>query len=160
MRVTKISDDDCDIRIQLSTDPSKHVPQVIAEIHLTALRGSCAKVDGAGQGTQSENASQNGAPWSKRVGKAADGKVSKTRVIHSRDRRNGLDDEAAASKWPFEPGTKDGKPVTVTIWRSRAFAASSARGIPGCCPPHHLAQAHLGIIAAFGAAEVLRALIA
>jgi protein TonB len=46
-----------------------------------------------------------------------DGKVSKTRVVRSRDRRNGLDDEAlaAASKWQFEPGTKDGKPVAMAV---------------------------------------------
>jgi hypothetical protein len=32
VRLTKISDDDCDIHIQLAADPSKHFPQVIAEI--------------------------------------------------------------------------------------------------------------------------------
>jgi hypothetical protein len=32
VRLTKISDDDCDIHIQLGADPSKHFPQVIAEI--------------------------------------------------------------------------------------------------------------------------------
>jgi hypothetical protein len=32
VRLTKISDDDCDIHIQLGADPAKHFPQVIAEI--------------------------------------------------------------------------------------------------------------------------------
>ena len=32
VRLTKISDDDCDIHIQLGADPAKHVPQLIAEI--------------------------------------------------------------------------------------------------------------------------------
>jgi hypothetical protein len=32
LRLTKISDDDCDIHIQLGADPKKHFPQVIAEI--------------------------------------------------------------------------------------------------------------------------------
>ena len=46
-----------------------------------------------------------------------DGKVSQTRVLRSRDRQNGLDNEAlaAASKWQFEPGTKDGKPVAMAV---------------------------------------------
>ena len=52
-----------------------------------------------------------------------DGKVSKTRVIRSRDRRNGLDDEAvaAASKWRFEPGTKDGQPVAMAVTIELSF---------------------------------------
>jgi TonB family protein len=52
-----------------------------------------------------------------------DGKVSKTRVVRSRDRRNGLDDEAlaAASKWQFEPGTKDGQPVAMAVTIELSF---------------------------------------
>ena len=52
-----------------------------------------------------------------------DGKVSQTRVLRSRDRRNGLDDEAlaAASKWRFEPATKDGKPVAMAVTIELSF---------------------------------------
>jgi protein TonB len=63
-----------------------------------------------------------GAVWIEAV-VGTDGKVSKTRVVRSRDRRNGLDDEAvaAASKWQFEPGTKDGKPVAMAVTIEMAF---------------------------------------
>jgi TonB family protein len=52
-----------------------------------------------------------------------DGKVSKTRVVRSRDRRNGLDDEAlaAASKWQFKPATKDGTPVAMAVTIELSF---------------------------------------
>jgi TonB family protein len=57
-----------------------------------------------------------GAVWVEAV-VDAHGKISKTRVIRSRDRRTGLDDEAlaAARKWQFEPATKDGKPVAMAV---------------------------------------------
>lgn len=48
-----------------------------------------------------------------------DGTVGEVRIVKSLDSKYGLDDEAvaAARKWTFKPGTKDGKavPVVVTI---------------------------------------------
>jgi hypothetical protein len=49
VRLTKISDDDCDIHIQLGADPAKHFPEIIAEIPPTskALRKQFAEALGA-----------------------------------------------------------------------------------------------------------------
>lgn len=47
----------------------------------------------------------------------ADGSVGKVTVVRSLDSTYGLDQQAidAVSQWKFRPGTKDGKPVAVTV---------------------------------------------
>jgi protein TonB len=52
-----------------------------------------------------------------------DGTVSDVKVTRSLDAKYGLDEQAvkAARQWTFEPGTKDGKPVPVTVTIELAF---------------------------------------
>ena len=53
-----------------------------------------------------------------------DGTVGDVTVTKSLDQQYGLDDEAvkAMQKWRFKPGTKDGKPVAVTISVEMSFS--------------------------------------
>jgi protein TonB len=53
-----------------------------------------------------------------------DGTVGDVTVTKSLDQQYGLDDEAvkAMKKWRFKPGTKDGKPVAVTITVEMSFS--------------------------------------
>jgi protein TonB len=59
----------------------------------------------------------------------ADGKVSNAKVIRSLDPEFGLDREAlaAAKKWRFTPGTRDGRPVPVLVMIELAFTLDSRR---------------------------------
>lgn len=52
-----------------------------------------------------------------------DGSVGDVTVTKSLDQQYGLDDEAvkAMKKWRFKPGTKDGKPVPVTVSVEMSF---------------------------------------
>jgi protein TonB len=52
-----------------------------------------------------------------------DGTVGDVTVTRSLDQKYGLDDEAVKTlkKWRFNPGTKDGKPVAVTIFVEMSF---------------------------------------
>jgi protein TonB len=45
------------------------------------------------------------------------GAVGDVKVVKSLDKEHGLDDEAvkAMKAWRFEPGTRDGKPVPVSV---------------------------------------------
>jgi TonB family protein len=65
---------------------------------------------------QAMGAKIQGAVWVE-VLVRVDGKVSTARVVRSLDRRNGLDAEAlaAAKRWRFKPGTKDGQPVPMAV---------------------------------------------
>jgi TonB family protein len=66
--------------------------------------------------SQALGAKVQGAVWVEAV-VGVDGKVSKARVIRSLDRRTGLDAQAvaAAKRWRFKPGTKDGQPVAMAV---------------------------------------------
>jgi protein TonB len=52
-----------------------------------------------------------------------DGTVGDVTITKSLDQKYGLDDEAikALKKWRFKPGTKDGKPVAVTVSVEMSF---------------------------------------
>jgi TonB family protein len=53
-----------------------------------------------------------------------DGRLQDIKVVKSLDKQYGLDQAAldAATKWLFEPGTKDGKPVSVRVTLEMRFA--------------------------------------
>jgi len=53
----------------------------------------------------------------------ADGNVGDVQVTRSLDKEFGLDNQAvqAARQWQFKPGTKDGKPVDVTVTLEMTF---------------------------------------
>jgi periplasmic protein TonB len=65
---------------------------------------------------EAHSAGVQGAVWFEAV-VDIDGKVSRVRVLRSLDRRTGLDAEAvaAAKRWRFKPGTKDGQPVMMAV---------------------------------------------
>jgi TonB family protein len=57
----------------------------------------------------------------------ADGRLQDIKVVKPLDKQYGLDQSAldAATKWRFEPGTKDGKPVNVRVTLEMRFAIDS-----------------------------------
>ena len=62
------------------------------------------------------SAKVEGAVWVEAV-VGSDGNVSRVRLVRSIYHRTGLDDEAlaAAKRWRFKPGTKDGQPVAMAV---------------------------------------------
>jgi TonB family protein len=60
---------------------------------------------------------------------AADGTVSDVKVIRSLDTKFGLDVQAlnATKQWIFKPGTRDGKPVAVTVAIEQSFFLNSTK---------------------------------
>ncbi len=60
----------------------------------------------------------------------ADGTVGRVRVVKSLDAEHGLDDNAvaAAKRWRFKPGTRDGKPVAVEVDLEMLFTLRRSAG--------------------------------
>jgi TonB family protein len=89
--------------VSRTCDPGVRLPTVVKEQRPNYTR------EALGAGIQ-------GAVWVEAV-VAIDGKVSKVRVVRSIDRRRGLDNEAvaAAKRWRFNPGTKNGQPVAMAV---------------------------------------------
>lgn len=58
-----------------------------------------------------------------------DGTIGEVRVIHSLDKKYGLDDEAvkAVKAWRFKPGKKDGVEVPVLVQIEMSFAMRDKR---------------------------------
>lgn len=58
-----------------------------------------------------------------------DGTVSSVKVAKSLDTKFGLDEQAviATKQWTFTPGTRDGKPVAVTVMIEQSFYLNSTK---------------------------------
>jgi protein TonB len=58
-----------------------------------------------------------------------DGTVTDVKVVRSLDTKFGLDAQAviATQQWTFTPGTRDGKPVPVTVMIEQSFYLNSTK---------------------------------